>query len=238
MQRITTTAKRQRRNCTIAVAGNSFMPIRDAHTKGNFMPKKMFVAAMLAALLIAGCKSPFLSSYSGQLASLVKKIDPAYSKYMKLNSDLKEAMKKGDVQKAQSLSMQLQNGAISEMKEALKKAVETEKGKQIPFTQTDGQEGFVVKSVTFDNAFNNGGDDLEVNFLLNSDIKSKERKWGKVSVKAVNAKGDVLVEDSAYNNTNTKTANGETIYYANFPQSLGKLNGLDHLVISSNHGKL
>ena len=202
------------------------------------MPKKMFVAAMLAALLIAGCKSPFLSSYSGQLASLVKKIDPAYSKYMKLNSDLKEAMKKGDVQKAQSLSMQLQNGAISEMKEALKKAVETEKGKQIPFTQTDGQEGFVVKSVTFDNAFNNGGDDLEVNFLLNSDIKSKERKWGKVSVKAVNAKGDVLVEDSAYNNTNTKTANGETIYYANFPQSLGKLNGLDHLVISSNHGKL
>ena len=53
-----------------------------------------------------------------------------------------------------------------------------EKGKQIPFTQTDGQEGFVVKSVTFDNAFNNGGDDLEVNFLLNSDIKSKERKWG------------------------------------------------------------
>lgn len=198
----------------------------------------MFVAAMLAALLIAGCKSPFLSSYSGQLASLVKKIDPAYSKYMKLNSDLKEAMKKGDVQKAQSLSMQLHNGAIPEMKEALKKAVETEKGKQIPFTQTDGQEGFVVKSVTFDNAFNNGGDDLEVNFLLNSDIKSKERKWGKVSVKAVNAKGDVLVEDSAYNNTNTKTATGETIYYANFPQSLGKLNGLDHLVISSNHGKL
>ena len=214
------------------------MPIRDAHTKGNFMSKKMFVAAVLAAMMIAGCKNPLLSSYSGQLASLVKKIDPAYSKYMKVKSDLKEAMKKGDVQKAQSLSMQLQNAAIPDLKEAVKTAVETEKGKQIPFTQTDGQEGFVVKSVTFDDAFNNGGDDLEVNFLLNSDVKSKDMKWRKVSVKAVNAKGDVLVEEPAFNNTNTKTAKGETIYYANFPQSLGKLNGLDHLVISGYHGKL
>lgn len=200
------------------------------------MSKKMFAAAMLAALLIAGCKHQASSSYSGQLASLVQKIDPAYSKYMKVNIDLKEAMKKGDVQQAQSLSMQLQNAASPELDEAVKKAVVTEKGKQIPFTQTDGQEGFVVKSVTFSDAFNNGGDDLEVNFLLNSDVKSKEMKWRKVSVKAVNAKGDVLVEDSAYNNTNTKTANSETIYYANFPRSLGKLNGLDHLIISANHG--
>ena len=199
------------------------------------MSKKMFAAAMLAALLIAGCKHQASSSYSGLLASLVQKIDPAYSNYMKVNSDLKEAMKKGDVQKAQSLGMQLHNAAIPELEEAVKKAVETEKGKQIPFTQADGQEGFVVKSVTFSDAFRNGGDDLEVSYLLNSDVKSKERKWGKVSVKAVNAKGDVLVEDSAYNNTNTKTANGETIYYGSFQQSLGKLNGLDHLVISSNH---
>jgi len=213
------------------------MPIRDAHTKGNFMSKKMFAAVMLTVLLIAGCKHQASSSYSGLLASLVQKIDPAYSNYMKVNSDLKEAMKKGDVQKAQSLGMQLHNAAIPELKDALKKAVETEKGKKIPFTQTDGQEGLVVKSVTFDDAFNNGGDDLEVNFLLNSDVMSKDMKWRKVSVKAVNAKGDVLVEEPAFNNTNTKTANGETIYYANFPQSLGKLNGLDHLVISGNQGK-
>jgi len=222
----------------ITVAGNSFMPIRDAHTKGNFMSKKMFVAAVLAAMMIAGCKNPLFSSYSGQLASLVKKIDPAYSKYMKLNSDLKEAMKKGDVQKAQSLSMQLHNGAISELDEAVTKAVETEKGKQIPFTQSDGQEGFVVKSATFSGLPRNSDGDLDVVFHLNSDVKSKERKWGVASVKAVNAKGDVLAEGSAYNNTNTKTATGETIYYGDFQQSLGKLNGLDHLVISSNHGKL
>jgi hypothetical protein len=209
------------------------MPIRDAHTKGDTMPKKIFVTVMLVALLIAGCKHQASTSYSGQLASLVQKIDPAYTTFMKTKSDLQDAMKKGDVQKAQSLSMQLENGAKPELKDALKKALETEQGKKIPFTQTDGQEGFAVQSVTLAEVFDNGSSDLEVNFHVNVDLKSKDSKWQKITVKAVNAKGEVLAEEPAFNFFNLKTPSGENFYTANCPKSLGKLNGLDHIVISS-----
>ena len=209
------------------------MPIVKLTRKGLLMPKKIVVTAMLAVLLIAGCKYKASSSYSGPLASLVSKIDPAYSTFQQTKSDLRDAMKKGDVQKAQSLSMKLQNGDKPALKDALKKALESEQGKQIPFAQTDGQEGFVVKSVTLAEVFENGGDDLEVNFHANVDLKSKDSKWQKITMKAVNAKGEVLVEEPAFNLFNLKNASGENYYTANCRNALGKLNGLDRIIVST-----
>jgi uncharacterized lipoprotein NlpE involved in copper resistance len=197
------------------------------------MPKKLFVTAMLATLLIAGCKHQASTSYTGQLASLVQKIDPAYTTFLKTKSDLQDALKKGDVPKVQSLGMQLENGAKPELKDALKKALETEQGKKIPFTQTDGQEGFAVQSVTLGEVFDNGASDLEVNFNVNVDLKSKDSKWQKITLKAMNAKGEVLAEEPAFNLFNLKNPSGEHYYTANFQKSLGKLNGLDHIVVSS-----
>lgn len=154
------------------------------------------ITVLAGCLLLSGCKNLTLASYSGPLADFARKIDPVYSKYVSIYSQEKEARQKGDVQKVISLDMQGE-ATRKPLKDAIDEAMKTEKGKEIPFTQTGSQDHYTVTKIVFTDA-NEDRDagDLVPRFEAQANLKIPFKPWRPETWKFVNKKGEVLAEGS------------------------------------------
>ena len=190
---------------------------------------KPVITVLAGCLLFSGCKTFTSASYSGPLADFAKKIDPVYSKYVSIYSQEKEARQKGDVQKVMSLDMQGE-ATRQPLSDAIDEAMKTEKGKEIPFTQTGSQDKYTVTKIVFTGAFEyRSAGDVYTIFQADAIVKSPEERWKTETWKFVNKKGEVFSEVKF---TNTSGAKSGPVNFSGEYVKLGDIDkNLDRILI-------
>jgi hypothetical protein len=190
---------------------------------------KPVITVLAGCLLFSGCKHFTSASYSGPLADFAKKIDPVYSNYVSIYSQEKEARQKGDVQKVMSLDMQ--GEAIRQpLTDAIDEAMKTEKGKEIPFTQTGNQDKYTVTKIVFSGAFEDrSAGDVYTIFQAEAILKSPDERWKTETWKFVNKKGEVLTEGKFTNSSGAKS--GPVTFHGDFEKLSDIDKNLDRIII-------
>lgn len=197
------------------------------------MKWKLVISALLPLIVCGGCKHFATASYSGPLADFAKKIDPVYSKYadayqqMQKASASLNAQNSGDAQKVLALAAQIET-LTPQIRSAIKNALKTEKGKQIPFTQSGGAEGFTLNKVTFEDAYPIQGD-VSLHFEGHATLHSPDVRWKSVKWLFVDKNGATLASDVFTDTSDARS--GPVTFYGNVI-GLNKLSrNFDHIVI-------